>query len=205
MQTVPAVTGHTPTLDPCGMQLGPGSNSAGGPRRAPRPRRLSAALCALGMTAALFAVQARSAPAAAHWTILDLGTFGGSSSFDKYIVKGHLELGGRLKLVSWNGFVAQGGQRLDLLDWGSASSSFDSIDASGFQLAAGTALDFSRLYLDGSIGMLAAPEPAGWARWLAGLVPLQARRRACLSMSGLAARQRLALEALKQPTTRRCP
>jgi hypothetical protein len=92
------------------------------------------------------------------------------------VVQGHLGAGGTLKLVSWGSFVAQAGQHFDLLDWGSVSGSFDSIDASGFQLAAGTVLDTSRLYLDGSISVQAVPEPAGWALMLAGLTPMLARR-----------------------------
>lgn len=104
-----------------------------------------------------------------------------NSSFDKYIVDGNLLLGGTLKLVSWNGFVAQSGQHFDLLDWGSLSGQFDSIDASGFKLAAGTQLDFSQLYTTGEVLVTtsAVPEPATTALWLAGLGLLGgfARRR----------------------------
>lgn len=104
-----------------------------------------------------------------------------NASFDKYIVDGSLLLGGTLKLVSWNGFVAQSGQHFDLLDWGSVSGQFDSIDAAGFRLAAGTQLDFSQLYTRGEVavvgGVSAVPEPGTWALWLAGLVGLGALRR----------------------------
>ncbi|MBT9459657.1 MAG: PEP-CTERM sorting domain-containing protein, partial [Burkholderiaceae bacterium] len=98
-------------------------------------------------------------------------------SFDKYIVDGNLSLGGTLKLVSWNGFVAQTGQRFDLLDWGSLTGSFGSIDASGFKLAAGSALDYSQLYMSGTISVTAVPEPASLALWLAGLGALVTRAR----------------------------
>jgi hypothetical protein len=103
-----------------------------------------------------------------------------NSSFDKYIVGGSLALGGTLKLVSWNGYVAQAGQHFDLLDWGSVSGSFSRIDASGLLLAAGTQLDTSRLYTDGVIGVTAVPEPATVATMLAGLsaMALLRRRRA---------------------------
>ena len=104
-----------------------------------------------------------------------------NSSFDKYIVAGPLVLGGTLKLVSWNGFTAQAGQRFNLFDWGSTSGSFDAIDATGFALAADTVLDTSRLYVDGTVGVLAAavPEPAGRALMLGGIGLLAAvvRRR----------------------------
>ncbi len=105
-----------------------------------------------------------------------------NSSFDKYAVAGHLSLGGSLKLTSWNGFVAQAGQSFDLLDWGSVSGNFASIDASGFAIADGTVLDTSRLYVDGTVSVMAVPEPQTWALWIAGIATLGAvartRRRA---------------------------
>lgn len=103
-----------------------------------------------------------------------------NSSFDKYVVGGRLSLGGTLKLVSWNGFVAQAGQSFDLLDWGTVRGSFGTIDASGLQLAPGTTLDYSHLYTTGEIAVTAAvPEPSTYAMWLAGLslVPWLVRRR----------------------------
>ncbi len=100
-----------------------------------------------------------------------------NSSYDKYVVAGHLALGGTLKLASWNGFVAQAGQSFDLLDWGSEGGTFTRIDASGLQLAAGTVLDTSRLYVDGTISVLAVPEPGARALMLGGLGMLPWLRR----------------------------
>jgi hypothetical protein len=100
-----------------------------------------------------------------------------NSSFDKYIVAGHLAMGGTLQLSSWNGFVLEAGQSFDLLDWGSVSGSFDHIDASGLLLAAGLRLDTSRLGLDGSIAITAVPEPQTWALMLTGLALAGLRRR----------------------------
>nr|WP_295077644.1 PEP-CTERM sorting domain-containing protein [uncultured Roseateles sp.] len=102
-----------------------------------------------------------------------------NSSFDKYIVAGNLSLNGTLKLTSWNGFVAQKGQSFDLLDWGTLTGTFADIDASGFKLAAGTALDYSQLYTSGEIKVVAAavPEPESYALMLAGLAMLAWRRR----------------------------
>jgi hypothetical protein len=88
--------------------------------------------------------------------------------FDKYIVHGQLTFGGTLKLLPWAGFAPQVGQRFDLFDWGSTAGQFDSIDSSAF--GAATVWDFSRLYVDGSIGVTAVPEPGTWALWLAGLL-----------------------------------
>jgi len=95
-------------------------------------------------------------------------------SFDKYIVAGHLSFGGTLKLVSWQGFSAHAGQSFDLFDWGSSSGSFASIDSSGFAHDAGTVLDFSGLYSNGEIRVLAVPEPASGALLLMGLSGLAA-------------------------------
>jgi len=93
-----------------------------------------------------------------------------NTSFDKYVVAGHLALGGTLTLAAWDGFQAQAGQRFDLLDWGSVSGSFDTIDASGLVLGAGLQLDTSQLYVDGSIGVTAVvPEPGSAALLLLGL------------------------------------
>ncbi|MCV2361301.1 PEP-CTERM sorting domain-containing protein [Paucibacter sp. TC2R-5] len=111
-----------------------------------------------------------------------------NNSFDKYIVAGNLSLNGTLKLTSWNGFVAQKGQSFDLLDWGTLTGTFADIDASGFKLAAGTQLDFSQLYTNGSISVTVAavPEPASLALWLAGLGALGSvvRRRRLASKAG---------------------
>jgi T5SS/PEP-CTERM-associated repeat protein len=103
-----------------------------------------------------------------------------NSSFDKYSVAGSLSFNGTLFLTSWNGFVAQAGQSFDLFDWGTRTGEFSDIDASGFKLAAGTQLDTSRLYADGSISVTAVPEPETYAMMLAGLglVGWSARRRA---------------------------
>ena len=91
------------------------------------------------------------------------------SSFDKYIVAGHLASGGTLKVVSWAGFTGQIGQSFDLFDWGSSSGSFGSIDASALSLATGAVLDTSQPYTAGVLSITAVPEPGTWALLLIGL------------------------------------
>lgn len=91
------------------------------------------------------------------------------SGHDKLIVQGLLAFGGTLQLVSWQGYSGQIGDRYDLFDWGTTEGQFDLIDSSGFLLADGALLDFSRLYVDGTVAVVAVPEPGTWGLWIAGL------------------------------------
>ena len=104
----------------------------------------------------------------------------GDGHHDKLIVVGELSLDGTLKLLSWKDYTGQAGDRFDLFDWGTLSREFDAIDSTGFLLADGTTLDFSKLYVDGSVRVTAVPEPETYAMMLAGLglVGWSARRRA---------------------------
>jgi probable HAF family extracellular repeat protein len=102
---------------------------------------------------------------------------GNGIAFDRYVVAGQLTFGGTLQLTSWAGFTGQAGQSVDLFDWGSTSGRFNTIDASGLQLAAGTRLDLSNLYVDGTVRVSAVPEPMSWALWCGGLGLLTALRR----------------------------
>jgi hypothetical protein len=107
----------------------------------------------------------------------------GSGFHDKLVVLGGLSFEGTLRLKSWAGFVGLAGQHFDLFDWGSQNGQFSSIDASGLLLAPGTALDFSQLYVDGSISVVAVPEPQSWLLLLAGIAcgATWARRRGTTS------------------------
>ncbi len=105
---------------------------------------------------------------------LYLGEIGGTQAgteFDYYNVAGNLNFGGTLRLVSYGSFIGQAGQTFDLFDWGTSSGTFANIDISGFNLAAGTWLDTSSLYQNGSvtISVTAVPEPETYAMLLAGL------------------------------------
>jgi len=59
--------------------------------------------------------------------------------------------GARLELVLINGFLPQEGQRFDLLDWGTFSGAFGSIDSSNAVLPAHLGWDFSQLEASGEV------------------------------------------------------
>ncbi len=93
------------------------------------------------------------------------------SSFDNYVVAGHLNLGGTLKLSSWNGSMAQVGLSFGRLDWGSVSGSFSAMDTSNYAVAARGLVDTSRLIIDGTVSIVAGPESDECALFVVGLVP----------------------------------
>lgn len=95
---------------------------------------------------------------------------------------GTLGLDGTLRIELDTNFEPLAGQRFDLLDWTLLNGRFDDIDWRAAPLGAGLQWDVSRLYVDGSIGVLsmpAVPEPQAWALMLLGLggVAVAKRRR----------------------------
>ncbi len=112
--------------------------------------------------------------------LAEIGGLAAGTGFDKYEVAGKLGFGGVLKVVWWNGFTGQAGQRFDLFDWGAHDGSFSQVDLSGAPLAAGLTWDTSKLYASGELSISPVPEAATWAMLLPGLflVGLVVRRRA---------------------------
>ncbi len=104
---------------------------------------------------------------------------GNGIQFDRYEVAGTLHFGGTLAVVAWNGFAPLAGQQFDLFDWGSSQGAFEVLDFAQAPLAAGLVWDTSRLYIDGSLAVVAVPEPVTTHLLLAGLGALGwlARRR----------------------------
>ena len=92
-----------------------------------------------------------------------------NSSYTRYVVGGNLSFGGTLRLVSWNGFVAQAGQSFSIFGWGSTAGQFGTIDSSQLLLAPGTQLDASHLYTDGVLSVTAVPELENYVLMLTGL------------------------------------
>lgn len=104
--------------------------------------------------------------------LAEIGGTQPGSQHDQLVVGGRLSLGGTLRLVSWEGFVATAGQSYDLFDWATLSGSFDRIDATGLLLGDAATLDVSRLYVDGTVAIASVPEPGAWALLLAGALVL---------------------------------
>lgn len=121
--------------------------------------------------------------------LAEIGGLAAGTGFDKYVVGGTLGFGGVLKVVWWDHFEGQAGQRFDLFDWAHSEGSFSQIDLSGAPLAAGLKWDTSRLYSSGELSISPVPEPATFSLLLAGLLPIvrAARRRKVEVIDGTAA------------------
>ncbi len=132
----------------------------------------------LGGTPALGGSQGSVVFGSANLYRAEIGGLEAGSGHDQFAVGGRLDFGGTLQLAWWGGFEAQAGQRFDLFDWGSANGTFAAIDLGAAALDPGLQWDTSRLYLDGSIGVVAVPEPGPWALMLGGAAAILIRRRA---------------------------
>jgi probable HAF family extracellular repeat protein len=109
--------------------------------------------------------------------LAEIGGLAAGTGFDKYEVAGTLSFGGVLKVVWWDHFAGQVGQRFDLFDWGRGEGTFSEIDLSGAPLAAGLRWDTSKLYSTGELSISPVPEPGAWALLMMGLVPILRFRR----------------------------
>jgi hypothetical protein len=76
------------------------------------------------------------------------------SGYDRITVAGLLTLNGpTLALILYGGFVPAYGDRFDILDWGSLSGSFGTIDTSAAGLPAPLVWDTADLYLTGEVAV----------------------------------------------------
>ena len=72
--------------------------------------------------------------------------------YDRYDIPGTLTiLGTTLEIVLFNGFVPVLGDRFDILDWGSITGTFGTIDTSAAVLPAPLVWDTSQLYITGEV------------------------------------------------------
>ena len=81
--------------------------------------------------------------------------------YDAIDIAGTFTPGGTLHLRFIDGFNPFGGERFVLFNFGSIDGQFDAFDFP--TLSASLTWDTSLLYIDGSIGINAIPEPATWA------------------------------------------
>ena len=137
-----------------------------------------------GIGRAVALLFARERAEVANVYLAEIGGLTAGTGFDKYIVAGHLGLGGTLRLAWWDGFQGQAGQTFDLFDWGSAGGSFDIIDFGAATLAPGLQWDTGQLYTTGEIGITAVPEPGAGVLLLAGLAVLGWRARRAAANEG---------------------
>jgi len=105
---------------------------------------------------------------------LDLQGLQGGSLYDQLSGMGQFSFNGRLNLVFASDFNPGAGARFQLFNFNTFSGHLgaDNISVTGFDARR---LDFSRLSLDGSLGVTAAvpvPEPGPWALLSAGLLGL---------------------------------
>lgn len=84
--------------------------------------------------------------------VMEIGGLVPCSEHDQLSVANDLVINAsRLELVLINGFLPQEGQRFDLLDWGTFSGAFGSIDSSNSVLPAHLVWDFSQLDVTGEV------------------------------------------------------
>jgi len=117
-------------------------------------------------------------------SVLTMEIFGATpgTEYDRLFNINTLSFNGNLNLVFGNGYTPTAGQSFDLLGYAVFSGAFDplKISVTGFDRSL---LDFSRLAVDGKLGVTAAPVPLPPAVWLfssalAGLTVFGRRRRA---------------------------
>jgi hypothetical protein len=104
----------------------------------------------------------------------------GSGEYDRLIISaasgsGTLTLGGTLELVSYNNYAGAEGDEFRLFDLVSGATVTGEFEGgiNGFALGEGLAWDYTALYTNGVVSIVAGavPEPAAWAA-LAGLAIL---------------------------------
>ena len=127
--------------------------------------------------AGLLTVAGSAALIGATYNVDILGTIAGSG-YDQLVVGGELSFAAGTQLRLNSGiFIVQIGQQFNLFDWGTRVGTFSNVDSSGMRLAQGAVLNMSRLYVDGTLAVVAVPEPATWLSLGAGLLLIGARAR----------------------------
>jgi len=136
--------------------------------------------------------------------VLTIELFGAApgSGHDQLAHIDRLGFDGRLQLVFGGGYAPAAATRLALFDFESFAGSLapERIGVSGFDRSR---LDFSRLAIDGTLGITPVPEPATWAMWLSALALSEPLRRLRMRLQQRAAqglgqaqrRRRLAMDA----------
>jgi hypothetical protein len=102
------------------------------------------------------------------WLEIELGGATACSGYDQYTVNLSLTLNGpTLKVLLINGFVPSAGQRFDVLNWGTLSGTFATLDLPA--LPGGLVWDTSSLYATGEL-VVAAPGDVPLPAWALALL-----------------------------------
>ena len=103
---------------------------------------------------------------------IELSGLAAGTQYDRLVVTSDANLGGTLQISLINGFQPTAGDKFDLLDWGTRSNAFSTVQLP--TLASGLSWNTASLYVDGSISVV--PEPGGFALCVCA-IPLLMRLR----------------------------
>jgi hypothetical protein len=92
---------------------------------------------------------------------IELGGRNAQSEFDRLSVSGDVSLAGTLQISLINGFTPTLGDSFDILDWGTLSGTFSTLQLPA--LGNNLAWDTSQLYTSGVISVTTVPEPGAAA------------------------------------------
>ena len=91
---------------------------------------------------------------------IELGGLTRGTSYDAVVANGQIALDGTLQVVLMDGFMPAAGNSFDILDWGSLSGTFDTLDLE--PLAGGLVWNTSQLYSNGVLNVAAPGVPGDY-------------------------------------------
>jgi hypothetical protein len=91
---------------------------------------------------------------------MEIGGLTRGTQYDALNVTGAITFGGTLNVNLINGYTVAAGDSYNLLDWGSSSGTFNSVNLPTLN---GLMWDTSGLYTTGMLSVSAIPEPATYA------------------------------------------
>ncbi len=89
---------------------------------------------------------------------IELGGLSQGNNYDQLLVSGSATHGGTLNVLLINGFTPSLGDSFDILDWGTLSGTFSTLQLPALDGSLGW--DTSQLYTTGTLAVTTVPEPA---------------------------------------------